>query len=212
MKRLAPLQTLLSCALLALVPAACGRITASDPLLGGAPGDASSQVGDGDGGTTSGGDGGGPSDASPSPTDAVPPSLGPDAAFMCGGSVDNSTLVHLETFPNAPWDGGYEFFRRSDVVAFFQNLAVANGFDDAARGVHCAKGSDPTACGYDPMLPRTTAAEIAYVDALNRFTGPDGEDWILKYVLDRNIWLIADRRTSPDTYAIILAINQCPFP
>jgi hypothetical protein len=134
-------------------------------------------------------------------------SSAPDAAPWDAGCP---VSLPLTSWPGPPWDGGYEFTRTQDFLAFFEQEAQAAKLVVPAHQVDCSPvGVELGECTYDPRLLAHDAADVHYSDALERFVGPDGFDYIWVYVQDRSLLLVADAEGAPASYALILAANRC---
>jgi len=69
------------------------------------------------------------------------------------------------------WIGGHVFYRQTDFLDYFRQIAVENGV--------C---TDTATCSYDPRVRGVS-------DDHNEFFGPDKKQWIWAYIPDRNTWV-----------------------
>ncbi len=83
------------------------------------------------------------------------------------------------------WIGGHVFYRQSDFLDYFRQIAVDNGA--------CA---DVATCKYDPR-------DRAVSDDHNEFFGPDKRQWIWAYVADRNQWVAVQKERNIASYIIV---------
>ncbi len=171
---------------LALFGAACGSRTGAVDVGGGPSGVAgSSSGGSGTAGSSGGSSGGGAGRSSGSSSGATG-----DASSACSTA-------------GLPGPNGYTFVREQDFLDFFRSEALLGDSQS------CAVGTTLATCTYDPRTPRTDPSDIHHSDALNRFVGGTGDDYIWLFLPDVEEWLVGDEQYSPAAYALILAYLEC---
>jgi hypothetical protein len=162
---------------------------------------------------------GGASDAGTAPPDqgATPPvadasSESATDASPLDGAADAAcpATLPLASWPTAPWDGGTAFNGAPDLLGYFGQLARAAQLIVPAHQVDCTQGGVALGeCNYDPRQPAHDAADLHYSDALDRFTGPDGYDYVWLHVAADDRYLVADEEGAPASYRIILDWVRC---
>jgi hypothetical protein len=116
----------------------------------------------------------------------------------------------LASWPGAPWDGGTAFNGAQDLVSYFQQLARTAQLIVPAHQVSCTQaGVALGECTYDPRQPEHDPADVHYSDALDRFVGPDGYNYVWLHVAAGDRFLVADAEGAPASYQLILDWVRC---
>jgi hypothetical protein len=146
----------------------------------------------------------------------VPVADASDESAPEGGLLDGAAdaacpaSLPLASWPGPPWDGGTAYSGASDLVGYFGQLARAAQLIVPAHQVDCTQGGVALGeCNYDPRQPAHDAADLHYSDALDRFLGPDGYDYVWVHVAAGDRYLVADAEGAPASYQLILAWVRC---
>jgi hypothetical protein len=133
-------------------------------------------------------------------------------------TVDTHSVEYINAIVGAArqevqdWTGGWQFYRLTDFLAFFGQLAVDNNFkvfipNDVDVDCTVAPYNTPTTCPYDPRTPRAFPQDTFFSDQYNQFTAPDGRRYIWIYLRDRNEWFVCDRDRNSATYQVMYNYN-----
>jgi len=104
------------------------------------------------------------------------------------------------------WIGGWAFNRDEDFRAFVDQIAVNYKFPNCdENGQNCQPCTSLATCTWDPRTRQLTTSQLTQSDYTNRFTGPDGREYIWGYLLSRNQWVLADKDRNTAMYALMYA-------
>ncbi len=131
-----------------------------------------------------------------------------DAIFTQDTQSQNYTYDLNARQDARDWTGGYAFSRLEDFLAFFQNIAVQNGFSIPRVGINCDNAADCNGANgnvvYDPRTPQAFPQDTFYSNNLNEFIGANGRRYIWIYIQERNQWVVCDQDRNVATFQIFL--------